>query len=595
MTFDQLPSDSLAIDGVTSFRAKIDSMASSRVELAFRLDAVPEADLMYLALLPALISEVGVIDNGTPIPSDQMKERLRKEILQLSVYYAEGVRSGRNELVIAGAGNDVAETRLALGWMSRVMRAPDWRIDNLARIRDVVDQALTGWRQAMLGAEEGWVTDPHDAWWLQDRPLHAHTQAFLTQMHDVQRLRWMLLDPRDAKVTAEVSAFLTTLAGASKLARKDLIALAGGLTGAAKPAAATRAYLAAVGKLSAAGKPFAKEAGKDLAAAITDLPDGSLGADWRYLCDQMRADLAAGAPAALAKLASVRAAVIAHGNARLVELGSTTSLDAIGKELTAVVGQLDHKVRVRQQYAKRRYIAERVRERDPRATAPVFVGLVNPATSSGVFVNTAPLAGYSAKTDDEVRDFLAAHLYTGHGAHSMFSRTWAAGLAYSNGVRPQATDDRLLYYAERTPLLPQTLKFVIEQLRQAKPDPNHARYAIAESFTSRIAQPYESRASAMAANLVDGLTPDVVRALRTKVLALSRRPDFADALAARKDDIHARVLPGYGKPLGTGGVYFVIGPAKQLDAYADYLRANVGKDAVLHRLYPRDFWIPAKR
>ena len=98
----------------------------------------------------------------------------------------------------------------------------------------------------------------------------------------------------------------------------------------------------------------------------------------------------------------------------------------------------------------------------------------------------------------------------------------------------------------------------------------------------------------MAANLVDGLTPDVVRALRTKVLALAQRPDFADALAARKDEIHARVLPGYGKPLGAGGVYLVIGPAKQLDAYADYLRASVGKDAALYRLYPRDFWIPAK-
>jgi hypothetical protein len=42
------------------------------------------------------------------------------------------------------------------------------------------------------------------------------------------------------------------------------------------------------------------------------------------------------------------------------------------------------------------------------------------------------------------------------------------------------------------------------------------------------------------------------------------------------------------------GVYFVIGPAKQLDAYQDYLRAAVGKTATLHRLYPRDFWIPAR-
>ena len=487
MTFDELPSDTLAIDGITAFRAKIDSMASSRVELAFRLDAVPEADLVYLALLPALMSEVGVIDNGTPIPSDQMKERLRKEILELSVSYAEGVRAGRNELVISGAGNDVAETRLALGWMSRVMRAPDWRIDNLARIRDVVDQALTGWRQAMLGAEEGWVTDPHDAWWLQERPLHARTQAFLTQMHDVQRLRWMLLDPRDPKVTAEVSAFLTALAGASKLSRKELIALAGGLTGAVKPTPATRPYLGPVGKLSPAGKQLAKEAGKDLAAAITDLPDGSLAADWRYLCGQMRVDLAAGAATALAKLASVRAAVIAHGNARIVQLGSTASLDSINKDLAAVVGQLERKTPVRQRYATRRYIAERLREREPKATAPVFVGLVNPATSSGVFVNTAPLAGYAAKTEDEVRDFLR-RTYTGHGAHSMFSRTWAAGLAYSNGVRPQASIDRCSTTpSARRCCRRRSSSWSSSCGSEARSEPR--RYAIAESFTSRIAQP----------------------------------------------------------------------------------------------------------
>ena len=36
----------------------------------------------------------------------------------------------------------------------------------------------------------------------------------------------------------------------------------------------------------------------------------------------------------------------------------------------------------------------------------------------------------------------------------------------------------------------------------------------------------------------------------------------------------------------------MIGPAKQLDAYQDYLHGAVGKTTTLHRLYPRDFWIP---
>jgi hypothetical protein len=149
------------------------------------------------------------------------------------------------------------------------------------------------------------------------------------------------------------------------------------------------------------------------------------------------------------------------------------------------------------------------------------------------------------------------------------------------------------YYAERCPLLPQTLRFVIGQLEAAKIDGNIARYAIAKAFNSRIVAGYEERAFAMAGDLVDGITPAVVRAFRTKLLADAKRDDLASVLAQRMPKVYGQVLPGYG-PAVTDGVYFVIGPAKQLDAYQDYLRAAVGKDAALHRLYPRDFWVPAK-
>jgi hypothetical protein len=36
----------------------------------------------------------------------------------------------------------------------------------------------------------------------------------------------------------------------------------------------------------------------------------------------------------------------------------------------------------------------------------------------------------------------------------------------------------------------------------------------------------------------------------------------------------------------------VIGNAKQLTAYQDYLHAAVGKTTTLYTLYPRDFWLP---
>jgi hypothetical protein len=38
--------------------------------------------------------------------------------------------------------------------------------------------------------------------------------------------------------------------------------------------------------------------------------------------------------------------------------------------------------------------------------------------------------------------------------------------------------------------------------------------------------------------------------------------------------------------------YFVIGNAKQLAAYQEYLHATVSKATQLFTIYPRDFWLP---
>jgi hypothetical protein len=588
---DELAYTTEPVAGVPAFRATIASMQSSRVSVAFRLDAVPEADLMYLALLPDLMSQVGVFEDGAAITSAQMRERLRKEILELSVSFTTSPRSNRAELVVSGAGNDAAETKLAIGWMARALFAPDWRLDNLPRLRDVVDQEVTALRQEMQGAEEGWVRDPHDAWWRQANPLHLHTSSFLTRAHDLHRLRWMLLDPSDPKITAEVTGFLGELAAASALARKQLEQVVA--VGAARPAGPVKRWSAALAKLSPAARALAQKALDDLKALLPDLPDGSLAADWSYLCKQMAHDLAAGAPAALDKLRAVRTAIVAAGNARIVEVGSSAGLAAIAADVAALAGKLDKAPRAKPAYASHRPIADRLRDHDASATETRYVGLVDPGTSSGVFLNSASATALTDTAEDAILDYLASNTFTGHGAHSLFMKTWAAGLAYSNGVHPLVQQGQIEYYAERCPLLPQTLRFVIDQLKAAKIDANIARYAIATAFDSRVAASYEQRADAMAGDIVDGVTPQVVKAFREKLRALASRGDLAQALAARMPKVYGAVMPGFGPAVGDG-VYFVIGPAKQLAAYEDYLHAAVGKATKLHRLYPRDFWIPAK-
>lgn len=596
MTYDdELKYATTQISGVPAFAATIDSMQSARVALAFDLRGVEPADQMYLALLPSLLEQVGIASDRETIKSEDMRERIRTEILDLSVYYSTDLRTDRAELVVAGSGNSVAETRLALGWMRRVMTAPDWRLDNLPRLRDVVDQALTALRSTTQGSEEQWVKNPHEAWWRQDWLLHLHIGSFLTQAHDLHRLRWQLLDPRDAKVTTEVADFLGGLAGASKLPRAQLGLLAAALADAkAKPPAQGAAYLAAAATLSPAGRALVGAAGKELTALLADLPDGSLAADWAYLCKQMAADLKVGAPAALAKLSAVRAQILRQGRARITAVGSAASHAALAGDLTAVVGGLPEggKQMGAALAVRATPITDRLRQHDRSAGPVTFVGLFVPSTSSGVFVNTAPSTSLADTSQDALLDYLASNMYSGHGAHSLFMKTWAAGLAYSNGAHPLVDRGQLEYYAERCPLLPQTMRFVISQLQAAKPDPNIARYAIAHAFDSRIAKGYEQRAMAMADDLVDGWTPEVVTAFRKALLAQADRADLAQELVRRMPAVYGKVMPGYGPP-AKDAINFVIGPAKQLDAYQTYLRAAVDKAAVVHRLYPRDFWIPA--
>ena len=119
-------------------------------------------------------------------------------------------------------------------------------------------------------------------------------------------------------------------------------------------------------------------------------------------------------------------------------------------------------------------------------------------------------------------------------------------------------------------------------------------YAIAIAFAQfRSASSYESRGEAMAADIADGTPPETVRKFRQGLLSLRNMPNLSDELFKRMNTVYARILPGFGTKAGTieGGVFYVIGPEKQLTAYEQYLKTVEGPDARLFRIYPRDYWM----
>ena len=67
-----------------------------------------------------------------------------------------------------------AESERAVAWMNLVLNSPNWRKENLPRIRDVVDQQLSGLRRRMQGQEESWVNNPQ-------KPIATRTVRFTFQ------------------------------------------------------------------------------------------------------------------------------------------------------------------------------------------------------------------------------------------------------------------------------------------------------------------------------------------------------------------------------------------------------------------------------
>ncbi|MDQ3804897.1 MAG: hypothetical protein M3416_13835 [Acidobacteriota bacterium] len=599
---DQLDFRASEVGGVPAVASTFDNMTSATTGVALRLDGVAEDKLVYLSMMPALLTQTGVVKDGKAISFEQMSELLRQEILALNSYFSTNFRTGRAELVVRGTGNDAAESQRALEWMRLALYSPNWRVENLPRIRDLVDQTLGSLRQRMQGPEETWVNNPADAYWRQDSPLLLSTSSFLTQSHHVHRLRWMLKDAGQGAEREAISGFLEALAAAPaaqpNVGREQMKNLVHSLQTGELRDRYFNDTKSAFARLPAGAKALAVEAAKDLDQLLADIPDETLRDDWSYLVRQIRHDLLTPPEQALSELDAVRQSLLKAGGARLFVIGSRQTQAALQPGINNLLAGLSKSPVAPAKYAGARLVESRLRERVGEKESPIFVGLMNPNTQGGVFLNSAPSVSYLEADDREAMlDYLASRLFAGRGAHGIFIKTWGAGLAYSNGFRGSPSTGRIGYYAERTPELPQTLRFVIAELKKAQPDPGLVEYAVAVAFSEfRSASPYEVRGEAMAADIADGLTPDAVRRFRQAILDLRRQPNLSAELFKRMGDVYARILPGYSTRARDvrGGVFYVIGPEKQLTAYEQYLKTVEGQDARLYRIYPRDYWMTFK-
>ena len=172
-------------------------------------------------------------------------------------------------------------------------------------------------------------------------------------------------------------------------------------------------------------------------------------------------------------------------------IGSRDNQVKLEASYKSLLAGFDKAVAARIQYPKIRNIDERAKARINSAENPIFVGLMAPNMTGGVFINDVPFVSYADTDREKLLDFLASKLYGGSGPHSVYTKTLNAGLAYSNGVASNPGTGLFEYYAERTPELPQTLSFIAQEIKKPFQDAGLSEYTIALSFNSRAASPYE--------------------------------------------------------------------------------------------------------
>lgn len=569
--------------GVPLVTSTFQDLNGTTTGLAFNLRTLSNDELRLISVLPDLLTQVGVGD----MSFDTMQDRLRNEILGLNANVSVNERTGRVELVVKASGNNAAESARALDWLKLVLWSPNWRADNLPRLRDLVDRRLSELRDTREGAEETWVNAVGLSWRHQTDPWMLSAASFLTQVHNAQRLRWRLMAVPQVDVAQQ---FLKGLSQVGSAPRADLQQLLAALRDEKTAPPASLSGCVAAAKQC---PDVARRAAEDLQATLPDIPDATLASDWATVCSEMAEDVGIGPQRTLQALDSIRSQLLHAGNARVFIVGPPDQTQALRPKVEALVGRLADGGGAIPATPQPPLVTSHLREREPEAK-PVFVGLVNPNSQGGVFLYSAPSGAYQDTDEASLVRVLAGNLYAGHGSHTLYMKTWAAGLAYSNGIRPSLEQGRLNYYAERCPELPQTMGFVVRQVKEGTPGPTLASYALAQAFPTRAAQTFDTRGEAMARDLADGVTPDVVRHFHQALLAFHDTSGWAEKVTQAIIPVDGTVLPGLDKPCAQvrGGAYVVIGAEHQFDLMQQYLTAVEGPAVRLYRLYPRDFWLP---
>jgi hypothetical protein len=322
------------------------------------------------------------------------------------------------------------------------------------------------------------------------------------------------------------------------------------------------------------------------------LPNERWREDLREIVRDMRSDLGVGSARVLEGFERLRRRVFVRRGARARVTARRANAEAGAKLLDALLARLpEGAATVRAPRAS--WVQDRLKQRYGSIPRPVHVGFVRPEAKSGVYIQSADGPSYVSRSREDALDMLAVNIFSGAGPQTVFAKAVAAGIVYNAWIAAVMWQGRIWNYADRCPDLVHTVKFVSDiPASQSLDDPFLLDYALARSFGDfRGSDDFSARGAALAGNLADGVTPELVAGFKRLLLETAAQKDALARVRERVPDALGRVMIGYGRKgsASTGALGYVIGSEEILAAYEVFLKEQ-GEAERLIRLYPRDFW-----
>ncbi|MBI5203090.1 MAG: hypothetical protein HY925_15980 [Elusimicrobia bacterium] len=553
--------------GPTIIRTRFASTPFTDVRIAFDLGGIAPKDLELLPLLGQAASDVGVVTtSGETLDYAQASQRLEAEIYGLGASVSVSPRMKRYEFMYSASASSPEEIDRAIRWLGDYMARPALGPERRERLVDLVRSSIQGLRGLFQQDEEYWISNAAAAYRWQQDPIYMASDSPFTQLRHLNRLRWRLEEPTAPELAAIRSSMTVVESSAKVDARADASRLLAGVSG---------------------------ELGEYLRWELEHFPEETWRADLARVASDVLEDVGRSAET-IKRLGELRSSLLVRAGARVHLNGNKENVARAEKALDKLLRTLPMGSPARRKIDYEPLVVKRLHDRFPGLERPVHVALLYNGTKTGSISVGVQGPGYSSRTPGAILDMLAYGVLAGGGAHSLFLKTWGAGLAYSNGLSASASVERVNYSAERSPDLVQTLSFVADVAKKtALDDPFLLEYSLAGAFGDyRAGGSFSGRGAEMAGDLEEDRAPETIRRYKRLVLEVARSAGALERVKARFPDALARILIGYrggsvAKTPKAGA--FVVAPEELVAKYETWLKSLGEADRVV-RLYPRDFW-----